>query len=166
MVRQRLSTLWNVVRSLDPQLDSLGRHLLWPSQGTGDRAQRCAGALDQPTVDKHAWAWASAVLVGAGIAYPGEAAGFWLYGGTLDIHSERVVSVLRGVFFEAILPARQHMAAQGAACPETVMADMMRERVTAEARLDVFYVREAFERSYDAREKKAGRPETGAAVRA
>ena len=25
---------------------------------------------------KHAWAWASAVLVGAGIAYPGEAAGF------------------------------------------------------------------------------------------
>ena len=33
---------------------------------------------------KHAWAWASAVLVGAGIAYPGEAAGFWLYGGTLD----------------------------------------------------------------------------------
>ena len=76
MVRQRLSTLWNVVRSLDPQLDSLGRHLLWPSQGTGDRAQRCAGALDQPTVDKHAWAWASAVLVGAGIAYPGEAAGF------------------------------------------------------------------------------------------
>ena len=115
---------------------------------------------------KHAWAWASAVLVGAGIAYPGEAAGFWLYGGTLDIHSERVVSVLRGAFFEAIRPARQQMAAQGAACPETVMADMMRERVAAEARLDVFYVSEAFERSYDAREKKAGRPETVAAVRA
>ena len=43
------------------------------------------------------------------------------------------------------------------------MADMMRERVAAEARLDVFYVSEAFERSYDAREKKAGRPETVAA---
>ena len=30
----------------------------------------------------------------------------------------------------------------------------------------MFYVSEAFERSYDAREKKAGRPETVAAVRA
>ena len=56
---------------------------------------------------KNAWAWASAVLVGAGIAYLGKAAGFWLYGGTLDTHSERVVSVLRGAFFEAIRPARQ-----------------------------------------------------------
>ena len=46
------------------------------------------------------------------------------------------------------------------------MADMMREQVAAEARLDVFYMSEAFERSYDAREKKAGRPETVAAVRA
>ena len=30
----------------------------------------------------------------------------WVHGGTLDIHSERVVSVLRGAFFEAIRPAR------------------------------------------------------------
>ena len=37
--------------------------------------------------------------------------------------------------------------------------------MAAEARLDVFYVSEAFERSYDARKKKAGRPET-VAVRA
>ena len=59
---------------------------------------------------KHAWAWASAVLVGAGIAYPGEAACLWLYGGTLDIHSERVVSVLMGAFFEAIRPGKGQRA--------------------------------------------------------
>ena len=53
---------------------------------------------------------------------------------------------------------RTHMHARHGATP--------RERVAAEARLDVFYVSVAFERSYDAREKKAGRPETVAAVQA
>jgi hypothetical protein len=80
-----------------------------------------------------------------------------LYGGSRDIHTERVVSVLRGAFFEALRPARRRLLEDVTAEPDT-LAVMIRERMLVEMSLDIFYLGDEYEQGYDARHQKAGRP--------
>ena len=42
---------------------------------------------------------------------------------------------------------------------ETTLVQMIRARMLSEIQRDIFYVSDAFERSYDARDKKMGRPD-------
>ena len=105
----------------------------------------------------HAWLWAQQVLTTAGLQCPAGAGNFWLYGGSRDIHTERVVSVIRGAFFEALRPARRRMLEDVTAEPD-ILAVMIRERMLVEMSLDIFYLGDEYEQGYDARHQKAGRP--------
>ena len=113
---------------------------------------------------KCAWAWARQVLDAASLHYEGTAAGMWLYGGSTSIHDERVVTTLRGAFFEALPAVQRRLGAGEEAVVATTLGQMIRARMLSEIQRDIFYVSDAFERSYDARDRKMGRPEDRGAV--
>ena len=106
-----------------------------------------------------AWAWARKVLDATSLQYDGTAAGLWLYGGSTSIHDERVVTTLRGAFFEALPAVQRRLGAGEEEVVETTLVQMIRARMLSEIQRDIFYVSDAFERSYDARDKKMGRPD-------
>ena len=113
---------------------------------------------------KCAWAWARQVLDAASLHYEGTAAGMWLYGGSTSIHDERVVTTLRGAFFEALPAVQRRLGAGEEAVVATTLGQMIRARMLSEIQRDIFYVSDVFERSYDARDRKMGRPEDRGAV--
>ena len=71
----------------------------------GVPADECADTIahryGQCSLAAMAWAWTKRVLRVVGLDYFGTMSGFWLYGGSRELMKNRVVSVIRGAFFEA-----------------------------------------------------------------
>ena len=111
------------------------------------------------TLARHAWMWTQQVLGAASLPYTGTAANFWLYGGSPAIHDERVVTTLRGAFFEALPATQRRLTGRDVAVRAETLSEMLRARTLTEMQRDIFYVSADYERSYDARDKKMGRPE-------
>ena len=93
----------------------------------------------------------------AGLAYDGTAAGFWMYGGSRALQRERIVSVMRGAFFEALATVRRRVH-EGGDVTQDALSTMVRERVMVEAALDVFYVGDSYRQGFAEQGKTAGRP--------
>ena len=108
-------------------------------------------------IAEHTWRWAQRVLMSAGLAYDGTAAGFWMYGGSRALQRERIVSVMRGAFFEALATVRRRVH-EGGDVTQDALSTMVRERVMVEAALDVFYVGDSYRQGFAEQGKTAGRP--------
>ena len=78
--------------------------------------------------------------------------------------SVTVVTTLRGAFFEALPAVQRRPGAGEETVVSTTLVHMIRARMLSEIQRDIFYVSDAFERSYDARDRKMGRPEDRGAV--
>ena len=89
-----------------------------------------------------AWAWAKRVLRAVGLEYFGTMSGFWLYGGSRELMKNRVVSVIRGAFFEAQQAIRWQMRQDGLKTPcDNVVALLTRQHMLWEMERDVFFLR-------------------------
>ena len=109
-------------------------------------------------IAEHTGRWAQRrVLMAAGLAYDGTAAGFWMYGGSRALQRERIVSVMRGAFFEALATVRRRVH-EGGDVTQDALSTMVRERVMVEAALDVFYVGDSYRQGFAEQGKTAGRP--------
>ena len=109
---------------------------------------------------REAWRWTTQVLVVVGLGYTGGSMAFWLYGGSKQLQEERVVTTLRGAFFEAMPAARQRADEDGALTHVGALADMMRARILTEIHRDALYVSEGYVAGYGEAEGVARRPRT------
>ena len=107
-----------------------------------------------------AFEWAQQVLWAAHLQYNGTAAQFWLYGGSKEIQDERVVSTLRGAFYEALPATRARVEADGPTARIETMAEMLRARTLVEIDRDALYVSDEYQLGYGESETAAKRPKT------
>ena len=129
----------------------------------GVPADECADTIahryGQCSLAAMAWAWTKRVLRVVGLDYFGTMSGFWLYGGSRELMKNRVVSVIRGAFFEAQQAVRWRMRQD---CLRTsddmAVALLTRQHVIWEMERDVFFLSPDFAVGYDFRGARSGRP--------
>ena len=127
----------------------------------------CPGSLDDTEhrllscpIAQHAFRWAQAVLQAAQLEYDGTAAQLWLYGGDRQLHDDRVVTTLRGAFYEVLPAAQARAEADGLEVRRTAMSEMMRARMLVEIGRDALYVSDDYRKGYGEQDKAARRPRT------
>ena len=69
------------------------------------------------------------------------------------------MTTLREVFFEALPATKPRLTDGGVAIRAETLSEMLRARMLTEVQRDTFYVSTDYDRPYDARDKKMGRPE-------
>ena len=114
----------------------------------GDVEDTVEHRMEVCVLAREAWRWTTQVLVAAGLGYTGGSMAFWLYGGSKQLQEERVVTTLRGAFFEAMPAAWQRVDEDGALTQVGVLADMMRARILTEIHRDALYVSEGYVAGY------------------
>ena len=124
-----------------------------------ERADTIAHRYGQCTFIMMAWVWAKRVIRVVGLEYFSTMSRFRLYGGSRELMKNRVVSVIRGAFFEVQQATRWQMRQDGLKTPDDNAVSLLtRQHIIWKMERGVFFLSPAFAAWYDFRGARSRRP--------